>query len=269
VPALCACALAVLALSAWALAGAGPAAAATPTTGAPAPVARLHVAFEPNRPGARTTIELSLMLRGADGGPPPPLRSMSLRLPAGMGIATTTLGEANCAPDALIAGGLAGCSANAQLGFGSATAVVPVGAQRVLEHASLRPLMGPPRENTVEVLFYAQADSPVFAQLVLPAVLAEDAPPFGERLQTSFPLVEVWPEGPDLSIESIDSTIGPLRLTYRRRVGSRTVSFHPTGVRIPASCPPGGYPFAAQLQFLDGAAASAYSRVRCPARPHR
>jgi hypothetical protein len=236
--------------------------ASAASAGAPSP--SLHVAFTPDRAGARTTIELSLKVRGDGGQPPPALRSLALRLPAGMGIATTTLGEANCSPASLIAGGLGGCSPNALLGFGTATAAVPVGSRTVLEHAVLHPLMGPPRENQVEVLFYAQANSPVFAQLVLPAVLAEDVPPYGERLQTAIPLVEIWPEGPDLALQSIDSTIGPLHLTYRRRVGSRIVSFKPQGIRIPARCPRGGYPFAAQLGFIDGAGASASYRVRCP-----
>jgi hypothetical protein len=234
------------------------------TASAGAPSASLRVAFMPDRAGARTTIELSVKVRGDAGRPPPALRSLALRLPAGMGVATTTLGEDNCSPASLIAAGVSGCSPNALLGFGTATAVVPVGAGSVLEHAVLHPLMGPPRENQVEVLFYAQANFPVFAQLVLPAVLAEDVPPYGERLQTAIPLVEVWPEGPDLALESIDSTIGPLHLTYRRRVGSRVVSFKPQGIRIPALCPRGGYPFAAQLGFIDGAVASASFHVPCP-----
>jgi hypothetical protein len=235
-----------------------------PSTASAGPSASLHVAFAPDRAGERTTIELSLQVRGDAGRPPPALRTLQLRLPAGMGVATTTLGEANCSPASLIAAGIGGCSPNALLGFGTATAVVPVGAGSVLEHAVLHPLMGPPRENQVEVLFYAQANFPVFAQLVLPAVLAEDVPPYGERLQTAIPLVEVWPEGPDLALASIDSTIGPLHLAYRRRVGSRVVSFKPQGIRIPALCPRGGYPFAAQLGFVDGAGASASYRVPCP-----
>lgn len=252
-----------LALALW-LGAPGGAGASAPAAAEPS--ARLHVAFAPDLAGQRTTIEFSLRVLGAAGGPPPPLRSLALRLPAGMGIATTTLGEANCAPATLIAAGLSGCSANALLGFGSATAVVPVGPVDVVEHATLHPLMGPPRESEVEVLFYAQASAPVFAQLVLPGVLAEDAAPYGERLQTSVPLVEVWPEGPDLALESISSTIGPEHLTYQRRVGSRTVPFRPRGIRIPSRCPPRGYPFAALLSFIDGTNATASFRVGCPRR---
>lgn len=246
------------------LASEAPAAASTSPASTVAPTVGLHVAFSPDRPGERTTIELALHVRGGSGGAPPALRSMALRLPAGMGIATTTLGEANCAPGELIAAGLGGCSANAVLGFGSATAIVPVGSSEVTEHASLHPLMGPSHENEVEVLFYVQASTPVFAQLVLPGVLAEDAAPFGEQLQTSVPLVEVWPEGPDLALQSIDSTIGPEHLLYHRRAGSKSVPFRPQGIRIPSQCPRRGYPFGALLSFVDGTTASASFHVGCP-----
>lgn len=229
-----------------------------------APSARLRVAFVPDVAGARTTIELSLSIAGAAGQPPPPLRSLALRLPAGMGVATTTLGEANCEPAGLLASGLRGCPADALLGFGTATAVVPVPTGDVLERAALHPLMGPPRENQLEVLLYVQANAPVLAQLVLPATLSEDAAPYGERLLTSVPAIEVWPEGPELALRSIETTIGPLHLLYHRRVGSRTVSFRPQGVRIPARCPRGGFPFAALLSFAGGASTSAEYRVRCP-----
>lgn len=181
-----------------------------------------------------------------------------------MGVATTTLGEANCEPASLFASGLDGCSANALLGFGTATAVVPAPSGNVVERAELHPLMGPSHENQIEVLFYVQANTPVFAQLVLPAVLAEDAAPYGEQLLTSVPLIEVWPEGPDLALRSIDTTIGPLHLLYHRRVGSKTVYFRPQGVKIPRQCPPGGFPFGAVMSFASGASTSAEYRVACP-----
>ena len=122
--------------------------------------AKLKVAFAPDRAGARTTIELSLSIGGSGGLPPSPMTSFDLLLPANMGIATTTLGQDNCAPAALLAAGARGCSANARIGYGSATAVVPVGSRSVREHASLEALMGPPAKNRVEVLFYVQAAAP-------------------------------------------------------------------------------------------------------------
>jgi hypothetical protein len=228
-----------------------------------AQTAKLRVSLDPDVAGQRTTIELSLRMTGPGGSPPAPLRSFDLRLPADMGIATTTLGQANCQPARLLDAGLDGCSVNARIGFGSATAVVPVGSQSVHERASLDALMGPATEDHLEVLFYVEALEPVSARLVLPGAVQEDVQPYGEQLDTSVPLIQTWPEGPDLALETFSSTIGPLHLTYFRRLGGKTVPYYPRGIRIPRVCPPGGYPFAALLNFQDGSHAVASYHVRC------
>lgn len=225
---------------------------------------KLGVAFAPDRAGARTTIELSLAISGPGGDPPSPLASLALRLPANMGIATTTLGQANCDPAELIGSGLRGCSANARVGYGTATAVVPVGPEEIQEKASLDAVMGPVIKDRLEVLFYVQAVEPVFAQLLLPGVLEEVGPTYGEQLAISVPLVRAWPEGPYMALERFDSTIGPLHLTYHHVVDGRTVAFHPRGIRLPLSCPTEGFPFVAVAHFLDGTQATSVYRVPCP-----
>lgn len=225
---------------------------------------KLKVAFDPDRPGARTTIELALQMSGPEGIPPSPVTSLNLRLPAHMGIATTTLGQANCDPADLIEGGLHGCSANARIGFGDAVAVVPFGPESVPEKVSINALMGPPSGDRLEVLFYAEGLSPVYAQLVFPGVVLADTDPFGERIDTQIPLVTAWPEGPNVALESFDSTIGPLHLTYHRQVNGKTISYHPHGVSVPKKCPRGGYPFAAELTFEDGSETTADYNVPCP-----
>ncbi|HEY2632044.1 MAG TPA: hypothetical protein VGI26_06650 [Solirubrobacteraceae bacterium] len=181
-----------------------------------------------------------------------------------MGIATSTLGEANCKRAALLADGLAGCSPDARLGVGTATAVVPLEAQSIFETGTIDALMGEPAEDRVEVLFYLEAFSPVFAQLVLPSVLEEAAAPFGEQLTTTVPLVQAWPEGPDLLLETFQTTIGPEHLTYYRSVHGRVVAYKPRGIRLPKRCPHGGFPFAMQLEFLGGTHTTAEYRVPCP-----
>lgn len=227
---------------------------------------KLRVAFVPNVAGQRTTIELSLRISGPRGAPPAPVTRLNLRLPTNMGIATTTLGQANCDSTDLVDKGLHGCSANARIGFGNATAVVPVGSQYVHEKASLNALMGPGVENRLEVLFYVEALEPVFAQLVLPSVVQEATQPFGEQLETSIPLIQAWPEGPDLALETFNSTIGPLHLTYFREVSGKTVPYYPHGIKIPRRCPARGYPFEALLDFRDGTHTTAVYHIPCPPR---
>lgn len=234
-----------------------------PAAGA-AQTVRLKVAFEPDRAGARTTILFGFSVSGPHGSAPSPVRSLDLRLPAHMGIATTTLGQANCQPQALIDYGLAGCSANARIGFGDAVAVVPVTEHPVTEQASLTALMGPAAIDRLQVLFYAEGLTPVFATLVFPGVVLADSNPFGERINTDIPLVPSWPEGPNVALTSFKSTIGPLHLTYHRQVNGREISYHPHGVRVPKHCPHGGFPFEAQLTFEDGTTANAVAHVPCP-----
>lgn len=225
---------------------------------------KLRVAFDPDTAGQRTTIELKLRIDGPHGAPPAAMTSLDLQLPPNMGIATTTLGQSNCNPSLLIRTGLDGCSANARIGLGSATAVVPVGERSVQEKVSLNALMGPPVEDRLEVLFYVEGLSPVLTRLVLPSVVMQsDSPPFGEQLDTSVPPIQAWPEGPNLALETFDSTIGPLGLTYHRKVSGHNVSYHPQGVRIPETCPPGGYPFAAVVHFEDGSQTTAGYHVPC------
>lgn len=236
----------------------------SPCAGA-AQTAKLKVAFSPDRAGQRTTIELALRVSGSSDAPPSPVTSLDLRMPESLGIATTTLGEANCAPASLLTRGLSGCPANARMGFGTATAVVPLGSELITEKATLDALMGQSGENRIEVLFYLQAAQPVFAQLVLPSVLQESAPPYGEGLDTSVPLIQAWPEGPYLALQTFNSTLGPAHLTYYRRADGRTVAFKPRGVRLPATCPAGGYLFEAALNFQDGTRTTARYRVGCPA----
>jgi hypothetical protein len=227
---------------------------------------KLHVAFHPNVLGAQTTITLAVRVRGPHGAPPPPVTSFDLRLPPDMGIAATNLGQANCQPAALIASGLEGCPANARLGFGTATAVVPLESQNVHETASLDAVMGPAAENRVEILWHLQADQPAFAQLVLPSVVEEGTAPYGEELAVQVPLVQAWPEGPDLALENFESSLGPAGLTYYRRVAGHSVPFHPRGIRIPPSCPHGGYGFAALMSFQDGTQSASTYHVPCPRR---
>jgi hypothetical protein len=225
---------------------------------------KLHVSFDPNVAGRETTLQLGLRLGGPSPVTPLPVTRLALRMPANMGLGRTTLGARNCYPALLLVGGLGACSVDSRIGFGNATAVVPVGSQALQEKVSLNALMGPPVEDHIEVLFYLQGETPVLDRLVLPSVVAPDTPPFGEQLDTLVPPVQAWPGGPELSLETFNSTIGPLGLTYRHQVGGRTVTYHPRGVRIPSVCTHGGYPFAAIVTFQGGSQTTATYTVPCP-----
>jgi hypothetical protein len=231
--------------------------------------ASLHASFSPNRLGVPTTISFGFNLSTTEGLAPPPLTGLDLRMPAGMNYTTTTLGLAVCQPAALLARGLAGCSPNARLGYGTAFVEVPFGTGAGHELPEVQAVAGASSTGNLVVLFYANGLYPVSAQLTFAGEVLPDSGPFGSQLQTNVPLVTSVPGGPDVSIVSVSTTIGPAHLIYYKHVHGRLIAFRPRGVSVPERCPRGGFPFAAEFSFQDGGHASAQTTVPCPPRHHR
>ncbi len=231
--------------------------------------ATLDASFSPDRLGTSTTITFGFHLSTSEGTAPPPLTSLDLKMPAGLNYTTTTLGLAICQPAALLAGGLAGCPPNSRLGFGSAYVEVPFGTGSGHEIPEIQAVAGPSPSGNLTVLFYANGLFPVSAQLTFAGEVLPAYGRFGSQLATNVPLVTSVPGGPDISIVSVTSTIGPSHLTYYRHVHGQLVAFHPRGVSVPEACPRGGFPFAAQFRFEEGGSASASTSVPCPPARHR
>jgi hypothetical protein len=231
--------------------------------------ATLNASFSPDRLGTPTTITFGFHLITTEGTAPPPLTAVDLKMPAGMNYTTTTLGLAICQPSALAAKGLAGCPANSRLGYGSADVEVPFGVGAGHEIPEVQALSGPSPNGNLVVLFYANGLYPVYAQLAFSGEVLPASGAFGSQLATTVPLITSVPGGPDVSVLSVTSTIGPSHLTYYKHVHGRLVSFHPRGVAVPERCPSGGFPFAADFTFLDGSHTSAQTTVRCPPARHR
>jgi hypothetical protein len=253
----------ITAAAALAICGCLPAGAAAVTE-----TAALHASFTPNRLGASTTIGFGFELGTTEGVAPPPLTGVDLHMPAGMNYTTTTLGLATCQPQALVEHGLAGCSPNARLGSGSALVEVPFGTGSGHELPEIQAVMGPPNNGNMVVLFYANGQTPVFAQLVFKGEVLPSSGIFGSELATLVPPIPSVPNGPDVSVISISATIGPNRLTYYKHVHGRLVPFHPIGIAVPERCPHGGFPFSASFTFQDGTHTSASATVPCPPARH-
>jgi hypothetical protein len=228
--------------------------------------ATLQAGFSPDRLGASTTISFGFHLATSEGLAPPPLTAVRLHMPAGLDYATTTLGLAICQPATLLAKGLAGCPANSRLGFGSALVEVPFGVGPGRELPEIQAVMGPPHEGNLDVLFYANGTTPVLAQLVFAGEVLPDKGIFGTQLAAAVPQIASVPGGPDVSVVSVQSTIGPSHLVYYRHRHGRLVPFRPVGVSVPERCPRGGFPFLAEFQFQDGSATRASTHVPCPGR---
>jgi hypothetical protein len=237
-------------------------------TAARAETATLHASFSPNRLGASTTIGFSFNVQASGGGLPAPLSAISLRLPPGINYLSTTLGLSICRPAVLQARGPGGCPANSRLGSGSALVEVPFGSGAGKEIPEIQAVMGPPANENIVVLFYANGLAPIVAQIVMQAELIAGSETIPGRLETQVPLIASVPAGPPVSILSVSARIGPAGLTYYAHRHGHRVAFHPRGVSVPLHCPRGGFRFSAHFSFTDATSTDAAYSVPCPPR-HR
>jgi hypothetical protein len=230
----------------------------------PAHTVRLSAAFSPERLGAGTTIRFGLQIATPGGRAPSPVTDMQLLLPAGLGIATSDLGLETCSPASLEQNGLAGCPPNSLMGRGSAAAEAPFGSAFVTEQAPITLFSGPLQDGHPQLLFFANGEYPVLADIMFGALVLPAKAPFGGLLNATLPLLPSVPEGPDVALVRLQTTIGAKGITYHEHVKGRTINFHPRGILLPRSCPRGGFTFAARLSFQDATHSSASTAVPCP-----
>jgi hypothetical protein len=239
--------------------------ACLPTGAQGVQVVNLKLRFVPDRPGASTTIESEILITTPAGQVPSPMTHISLHLPRGVGLGGSELGLSTCSIATLELMGPEGCPANALMGSGSALSEVPLGPEVVRQGASIKVFLTQPVHGHTAMLFYANAQTPVSAQIIFPAVLVPASDPRGSAyLNTLVPITPTVPEAPDVSVVRIRTILGPLHLTYYKRVHGRSIPYRPAGIALPAHCPAGGFQFAVTLSFLDGTTATARTTVPCP-----
>jgi hypothetical protein len=235
--------------------------------------ASLAASFHPENLGAPTTVSLAFEISSIPPAGQTPLRSVSVQLPSEMGIATSGLGLENCLVSRLEALGPKGCPANALMGRGTATAEIPIGGEVIAESARIELFSAPVQAGRLALLVYASAESPVFAQLVFPAMIVPAAPPYSEGIETSVPLVPSLPGAPDVAVTRFQMTLGTTsrglgHFAYYRLMHGRRASYAPSGLRLPSTCPKGGFPFEAHFAFEDRTTADAHTAIGCPRKAH-
>ncbi len=225
---------------------------------------KLAATLEPEHLGRGTTVGFSFEIASDTKTVPPALVDAELRYPGNLGFAVSGLGLDTCAPTRLAAFGPKACPTNSLMGFGSAEAALKAEGLIISETANVTIVRGPTREGHLALLFYANGAKPVSAQVVFPGLLIPASAPFGGAVSFAVPLVPSWPEGPDLAIVSLKSTLGPEHLTYYEHVKGKSVPYNPQGILLPKVCPRGGFRFAGVFHFIDGSQAVAKTAVPCP-----
>jgi hypothetical protein len=223
----------------------------TPTSDLQAP-ATIAASFQPDRLGALGALTVTINLAGSALSDPPPLRRSILRLPAGLGVEIPHL--RSCEPERLRLLGARGCPSQSRLGVGRAFVRAPLGSQLVGESISLWVFLGPLRnlQPTFEML--AQGYTPFDERVVLSGTVLQDNPPYGEDLVLPIPAIPTLPLEPVASVAWMSLTIGSSRRSARE--SNTTVE--------PASCPLGGFPFAAELTYENGSTQNVSAATPCP-----
>ncbi len=238
-----------------------------PVAAGATPTATLKAALRPERLGAGTTIKFAFSITYPEEAPVP-LRVIELRYPAHLGVGTSGLGLSTCRAATLEVNGPPGCPSTSVMGYGSGLVEVPFGGQLIKEGVRLTTFMAPLRAGHLGLLFYADAPSPIAAEIIFYGVVLPTPKPFGGDLATTVPLVPTLPEAPDAVLTKFSTTLGPQHITYWEYSKGSYIPYHPRGILLPKQCPRDGFPFAASFAFEDGARASAHTVVPCPHREH-
>ncbi len=224
---------------------------AAPTGGLQAP-ATIAASFHPDRLGGKGALTVTIDLAGGGLGAAPPLRHFVLRLPAGLGVEIPHL--RSCEPDRLLLLGARGCPAQSRLGVGQALVRAQLGSQLLGESISLWVFLGPLRNLQPTFEIFGQGYTPFDERLVFSGTVLPDQPPYGEDLVLSVPTIATLPLEPGASIASMSLTIGT----------SQRVASEPNTTVEPTRCPPGGFPFAAELSYADGSTTNVSTATSCP-----
>jgi hypothetical protein len=240
---------------------------AAPAVSQAEPSTKLHVALVPEQLGHGTTIKFSLHVTAPHGAVPPPVTKLALSYPAHFGIVTSGLGLATCTAIILEIIGPIGCPSRSLMGYGTATGDIQVESEVIEESATTAIFMAPFQNGDIALQFFLNAHTPISVERIFPGLLLPAPPPYGGNLTINVPLIGTFVEGPDASLVTLQSTIGPLGITYYDHTHHQFVPYHPNGILLPRNCPKGGFPFKATLTFTEGTTATSRYTVRCPRPP--
>ena len=227
------------------------------------PPAKLTAALTPERLGRGTTVHVGFQILPRRGESVSPVSSIDIRYPHGLGLASSDLGVESCTPARLQDGGPSACPIDSLMGRGSAVVQVALNNETLLEQGRVTVVSAPVQNGHLALLYFVSGDLPVLARLVLPGLVLPTALPFGGLLETTVAPVLSVPEGPDVALTQMQTTLGPSGFLYNERRGRKTVFFRPEGILLPPSCPRGGFPFSVRLRYQDGATSTAHTTVPC------
>ena len=202
--------------------------------------------------GAPAAVEFEFTIRGTEvtGDAPSQLRGVNVWLPAGAKLHTA--GFVTCTLHILEEKGPEACPKKSQASaLGSAEASDTIGGDPIKEKGTVQAFFAPKGE----LIFYANAPSPISAQVYVGGTIHPASPPFSFEFESEVPLIESVPGAAAVSTEAIDLKVG----AYYRKHG-KVVSYG----TLPNKCPKGGFPLKAEMKFENGESVTKTYSAPCP-----
>jgi hypothetical protein len=215
----------------------------------------IHPSLMPDRLGASTVFTLAFRFSGGEEGTPPPLHQVVMHLPAGLHIDVS--GVKTCQPSSLKRKGPSGCPSGSLVGTGHALLRVHAGSQSLPEQGTMSIFRGPNRGGLQTFEIYGHGNSPLDQSQVSTAILETDKAPFGWKTVTTVPPIPTVMYEPNASFESASVTFGAIHGAPKAHAAAGSIV-------MPRTCPAGGFPFATEVTFAEGATATASAKVPCP-----
>ncbi len=222
----------------------------------------VHASLHPGKLGAPTNVSVTGKFSSTTGAPPSPIAKLTAYLPAGMEI--DVRGTGTCTVAKLEASGPSGCPADSRAGFGGGTGLIELAREIIREPFTVDLFFGPREGRRLVVLAYVQASSPAAFELVLTAREIHGPKPYGLGFTVEVPPIPTLPEASDASVESAFVTFGATNVAYYQTVHGKRILLHVRGVVVPKTCPRGGFPLEAIVDFADGSAITADPTIPCP-----
>jgi hypothetical protein len=223
---------------------------AAPAQAAPT-TAAISASFAPDRLGARTEITFAIHFSGGAHGVPSRVRKAVVQIPAGLGLELPR--TRGCTLAHLRAHGAHGCPPRSEIGRGRALVDVRTGATTEHEEASLWAFVSP-LENAYPALdILGQGSTPIERRVAFAAEVEPDYGRYWGKLVATVPPIPTIPLEPDASEVEFSLTLGSTKYTPGG-----------IGLFVPHRCPTGGFPWAAEFTYADGATSSTTYATPCP-----
>jgi hypothetical protein len=204
--------------------------------------------------GAGADVEIEGKLEGDElpGGLPLQTRRLVLYFPAGTKIDST--GFPTCSVAKLEADGPQGCPKQSRIADGTVGVADQIGTgEATREEGALEVFITPGNG----VVAYANAASPISAQIIIPAHWEPAPAPYGLKLTFEIELVDSVPGALPVSGTSLHVKAGAAI-----RKGGKTYYYG----RVPAKCPKGGFPGKGEVTLEGGQNIVTEVKVPCPTR---